>query len=218
MEKPDLTLIEATRKDLQLGRRLFHVGNGLFIALLYTIFFTRERLISLIGTLAAVTYLVDQVRLSYPEITQRYQHFIKYIMRAEEQVKESGMVPYSIAILLSIIIFPKQVAIIAILTLALADPASALVGIKYGKRHWVKDKTVEGSIAFATVCFFVCLSVLLSGNQQYWSKFFFLSLLTALGSAGFEMIPIKIDDNLTIPLFTGFFLWFLSLLFNISMV
>ena len=46
--------------------------------------------------------------------------------RAEEQFRESAMTPYVIAILLTILTFPKTIALIAICTLAIADRARGL--------------------------------------------------------------------------------------------
>lgn len=51
------------------------------------------------------------------------------LFRAEEQFKESAMTPYAIAILLTLLTFPKTLALIGIYTLAIADPLSAVVGI-----------------------------------------------------------------------------------------
>jgi acyl phosphate:glycerol-3-phosphate acyltransferase len=84
---------------------------------------------------------------------------------------------------------------------------SALVGITWGKRHIVPEKSVEGSLGFLVVTFLVTLGVLrvftLATNGQMVGA----GLLIGVAATAWEMLPIRIDDNLTIPLFVGFSAW-----------
>ncbi|HEX7422636.1 MAG TPA: hypothetical protein VF311_01940, partial [Terriglobales bacterium] len=52
----------ATRHDLQLGRRLFHLLNGVLTATAYALLFTHEQVVHIFGTIACVVYVVDRVR------------------------------------------------------------------------------------------------------------------------------------------------------------
>lgn len=103
-----------------------------------------------------------------------------------------------------------MVALIAIYTLAFGDPLSAIIGIRFGKREIVGHKTLEGVGAF----FIACLSVSLVMIFQFYGKIDFASVgvcfLGALGMSLFELIPLKIDDNLTIPLATAVWFWILT--------
>jgi dolichol kinase len=51
------------------------------------------------------------------------------------------MTPYAIAVLLTILSVPKPAALIAIYTLAIADPAAAVVGITWGRRRLGRWRT-----------------------------------------------------------------------------
>lgn len=198
--------IKATRKDLQISRRLFHMANGFVFATAYAFTFTHQQIVYFCGTIASIVYVLDQIRVAYPEKVKRLDGISKYILRAEEQLKESAAVPYIMANLLTILTFPKTIAISAIYVLAFADPLSAIIGIRFGKTRVVKHKTLEGSLAFFLTTFLVISTVFsLSGTHgwQLWS----MSLSVAFIASCFEMIPLKIDDNLTIPLFTAFILW-----------
>src|SRR5207249_6867132 len=44
----------ATRHDLHLGRRLFHLVNGVSTATAYALFFTHEQVIHVFGTIACI--------------------------------------------------------------------------------------------------------------------------------------------------------------------
>ncbi len=137
-----------TRKNLQLVRRLFHMGAGITIASLYWFTFSHQAAIHTLGLVACLLYVMEQVRINYPEMAARFLPLSKFVMRAEEQLKESAMVPYVFAVLLTIITFPKPLALIAIYTLAIADPLSAIIGIRFGKHKIVSHKSIEGSLAF----------------------------------------------------------------------
>jgi len=209
----------ATRKDLQMGRRMFHASTGTVIATMYYLFFTHERAIHLLGLGACIIYLLEQVRINYPRSSNKIAVINRYFLRAEEQLKESAAIPYAMALLLTIISFPQIIALIAIYTLAFGDPLSAVIGIRFGKHHIVKHKSVEGSLAFFIVTFFVSLIVLSFFEGSKFAsavigggisiKLVGISFILALVSSAFEMIPLKIDDNFTIPLFTAVTLWVL---------
>ncbi|MBD66882.1 MAG: hypothetical protein CME62_16890 [Halobacteriovoraceae bacterium] len=205
----------ATRHNLQLARRLFHMANGSVFATLYLLTLTHSQMIHLLGTLACVLYLVEQIRINYPEKAAKFIPFTKFIMRAEEQLKESAMVPYAMAVLLTVITFPKPIALVGIYTLAFADPLSAIVGIRFGKHKITPTRTLEGSTAFFIASFLCCFGVLAFYTYSVTFLILGISFLLGLVCCLFEMLPLKIDDNLTIPLFTSAALWTLVTLFEI---
>jgi dolichol kinase len=196
-----------TRHNLQYARRLFHVANGGTIATLYWISFSHSQMVHALGTIACLLYVFEQIRINYPEAQQKFLPMTKFIIRAEEQLKESAMVPYAFAVLLTIITFPKPIALIAIFTLAISDPLSAIIGIRFGKRRIVPHKSLEGSAAFFISCLLICIFVLGIYTGGVSGVVLLVSLLVAFSTSAFEMLPLKIDDNLTIPLFSAFMLW-----------
>ena len=206
-----------TRKNLQFPRRIFHMANGVTIATLYWLSFTHQQAIHTLGTFACLLYVMEQIRINYPEMSQKVMPLMKFVMRAEEQLKESAMVPYAFAVLLTIITFPKPLALIAIYTLAISDPLSAIIGIKYGKRRVVEHKSVEGSLAFFASALLISLFVFSATLGGFSTSVLIISLVLSIGTSIFEMLPLKVDDNLTIPLFTAFFGWVVCLLFGVHL-
>lgn len=204
-----------SRHNMQITRRLFHMFNGFSIATLYLISFSHSQMIHFLGTLACMLYLFEQIRINYPETAARLLPFTKLIMRAEEQLKESAMVPYAMAVLLTIITFPKHIALVGIYTLAFADPLSAIIGIRFGKHKISPTRSVEGSSAFFLSTFVVSLIVLAGYNSGFDATVFLVSALLGLFCALFDLIPLKIDDNLTIPLFTAVSLWTICTVFGV---
>lgn len=198
-----------TRKDLQLPRRAFHFSCGVAAGLIYMLFLSHQQAVYILGIATTVFYVLEQLRINYPNAIYLKQ-LNQYFLRAEEQLKESAAIPYLMALLLTIISFPKSIALVAIFTLATADPLSAVIGIRFGKRRLVKEKSIEGSLAFFTAAFIVTFSILFSlpGNEL-WSVLA-VTFLSSTFITAFEMIPIKLDDNLTIPLMKAIILWIIT--------
>ena len=178
------------------------------LALIYMLFLSHQQAVYILGIATTVFYVLEQLRINYPNAIYLKQ-LNQYFLRAEEQLKESAAIPYLMALLLTIISFPKSIALVAIFTLA-ADPLSAVIGIRFGKRRLVKEKSIEGSLAFFTAAFIVTFSILFSlpGNQL-WSVLA-VTFLSSTFITAFEMIPIKLDDNLTIPLMKAIILWIIT--------
>jgi dolichol kinase len=210
------TVPTASRRDLQLGRRAFHLVNGVTVATAYGLFFTHEQLVRLFGTIACLAYIADRIRIHYPEALERLPWLNRLFFRAEERWKESAMIPYAIAVLLTILTFPKPIAMIAIYTLGIADPLAAVVGIRWGGREVVPDRSIEGMTAFLVATLAVAATVLALTTTAPWTSVAGVAILIAVAAALFELLPLRIDDNLTIPLFVGFTGWILCAVFGVA--
>lgn len=208
----------ATRSDLQLGRRLFHLLNGVLTATAYAVLFTHEQVVHIFGTIACVVYIVDRVRIGYPEAVARRAPLVnRLFVRAEEQVRESAMIPYAIAVLLTVLTVPKRAALVGIYTLAVADPLAAIIGIRYGRRRIGHNRSLEGSLAFFTVTLVIAGLVLGWGTAVSALGLAWASGTIGLAAAVCEAVPLRIDDNLTIPLAVGFGTWIIAALFGLPL-
>jgi dolichol kinase len=205
----------ATRRDLQLGRRLFHLVNGVTIATAYALLFTHEQVVQIFAVVACTVYIVDRVRIAYPEAVARYAPWVnRSFVRAEEQVRESAMTPFAIAVLLTILAVPKLAALVAIYTLAVADPLAAVVGIRFGRRRIARNRSLEGSLAFFAATVAIAVLVLRWGTDASPLTIAETATTIAVAAAACELLPLRIDDNLTIPIFVGFATWTITWLFG----
>ncbi|MCW5890415.1 MAG: hypothetical protein KIT14_07660 [bacterium] len=208
----------ATRHDLQLGRRFFHCMNGVVVATAYALLFTHRQIVHVFGTVACVVYVLDRVRIAYPEVVERHAPWVnRVLVRAEERVRESAMIPYAIAVLLTILTVPKAAALVAIYTLAFADPLAAIVGIRFGRRPLVADYTLEGTLAFFGASLAVAATVLAYTTSASALALGGAAVTIALVGAGFALLRLRIDDNLTIPLLVGFVTWIVTALYGIPL-
>jgi Dolichol kinase len=88
------------------------------------------------------------------------------------------------------------------LILAFSDPAATLVGKRFGKIKWRTnpEKSVEGSLAM----FLVSLIILFSLRSFYGLNIDPLTVLfVAFSITLTEVLPLKIGDNIIIPLLAG---------------
>ena len=217
-EKQQSNPFKATRKNLQLPRRVFHMANGSIIATLYLNYVEHSFAVHTIGIGVCLFYIFEQLRVKYPEYAESFSAISSYFYRAEEQLKESAMIPYAMGLLLTILSFPKIISVVAIFTLAISDPLSAIIGIKYGKHPFLENKTYEGSGAFfitSFLCIFLpfhfVIGLTIGTNIMF-------SLIWSLLITAFEALPSRVDDNLTIPLVTATMGWIIATLWNIPLV
>ena len=105
---------------------------------------------------------------------------------------------FGLGILLTLVLFPVPASSAAIAIFALGDSAASIFGGRISKKPFLfnKDKTLEGSMigfffAFLGALFFVSPSI---------------ALLGAAVAMFFEYLPLPLNDNLVIPLITGFIL------------
>ena len=151
--------------------------------------------IVLLGSLA-----VDLLRYVLPGNTRGWRH-LAALFRPKEQGKLSGSSFLLLAAFFLALFFSREVAALSLIYIVVGDVASALMGRRFG-RHPLFDKTWEGSAAFLLAC--VIFSLLVPG-LPFWER-----LAAAAVAAILEVLPVKLDDNLTVPLGTACFLTLLT--------
>jgi len=138
---------------------------------------------------------IDLLRHYHSGMASLFQkYFFGRVLREEEKQNLMGSTYFLFSSLLTILLFPKPIAITSLLILILSDTAAALVGKWIGKVP-VFGKTFEGTMAFflsslVIVWIYPCLDR-------------FSATLAALGATLVEILPMKVDDNLTIPIVAG---------------
>lgn len=178
---------------LELRRKLVHLGT-LVIPVGYG--FTSERLVlSVLVPFFLLYLLVDLLRLAHPGLAGLFRrYFMRRVLREKEEFALMGSTYFLFASILTILLFPKPIAITSLLILILSDTAAAFVGKGFGRR-FLYGKTVEGSVAFLISSLLIVW--LYPGLDRLSGS------LAALGSTLVEMLPLPFDDNLTIPLVAG---------------
>ena len=188
-----VTKVEITRKIVHLATLVVPVGYLL----------TSEETVLLFLVPFFLCFLtVDLLRHFHSGLASLFRkYFFGRVLREEEKPTLMGSTYFLFSTILTILLFPKSIAIASLLILIVADTAAALVGRGIG-RISIFGKTLEGSLAFF---FSSLLIVWIYPNLNRFS-----GGLAALGATVIEILPIKVNDNLTIPLVAGAIMFFLG--------
>lgn len=171
-------------------RRIVHL-SALLVPILVELT-SKVLILELLSLITIVFTLEEVLRLRgrhLPLITQ----FTLRMSRSEERGRFIVRPIYlAVGIILALLLFPRIISYASIAIGAVGDTVAAYVGGRYGHKHLMRRKTLEGSIAG------LIASLL--------SAYLLVSPLVALvGSAGatlMEVIDIP-NDNLTMPIAAG---------------
>lgn len=190
---------------MEIFRKLIHLSS-ISIPVFY--FFTpRVTALIVAASLTVAAVLIDIGRHRSGPVKSVFDALFGSVLRHHETRSDTrrlnGGTYVLIAATLSILIFPKLIAITGFLILILSDLAAALIGKKFGSRRFL-GKTLEGSTAF----FIVALVVIAATPKvEYAAGEYLVGCVAALAGTIVEALPTRVDDNLSIPLSVGFVLW-----------
>ncbi len=133
------TGVEITRKIVHLATLVIPVGYAL----------TSEETVLIFLVPFFLCFLsVDLLRHFHSGLASLFRkYFFGRVLREEEKPTLMGSTYFLFSTILTILLFPKPIAIASLLILILSDTAAALVGKGIG-RVWIFGKTLEGSMAF----------------------------------------------------------------------
>lgn len=206
----------AFRNDLHLARKAWHMFMGVMMAFIYMSGMSASTAVICLASAFGLSVLVETARLRMPVFNEKIVRLWGPIMRSCEVNRVSGMPYYVLATLLSIAIFPKPVAVLAVLYLACGDPMASLFGILYGNKSYrfANGKSLIGTLAGVVTCALVTYFFL---RNQTLPEYALVGITLIGGIAGgtAELMPFDTDDNFTIPIVSGFALWLTFILFGI---
>jgi len=114
----------------------------------------------------------------------------------------TGDTYFMISNFLVLLFFPYDIAIYSLFFLTFEDAGSGIIGKKYGKREIFKGKTLEGLIG--GILFNLAIGFLLLFFVEIPYPVFFTGVFL---SAILEILPIPVDDNLSVGLLTPIFMF-----------
>jgi len=186
-----LTGVEIKRKIVHLATLIVPVGYALT---------SEETVILFLIPFFLALLSVDLLRHLHPGMASLFRkYFFGRVLREEEKPTFMGATYFIFSTILTILLFPKPIAIASIFILILADTAAALIG-KWIGRVGIFGKTLEGSMAFLLTALLI-VWILPNLNR-------FSGSLAPLGATVVEILPIRVNDNLTIPLVAGAIMFF----------
>ncbi len=182
-------------------RQLIHASGIFMIPISHAIYTYLGKDFLLFFYLSMILFLVFLSRVI--KKSRYFFEFFKIVDRKEDLkvMPAKGAINFFIGILLVSVFFDIKTLYISIAVLSLGDSFSTIVGKRFGKHKipYNRKKSVEGFFAFVVFAFI--------------GSIFFCDIKTALLVSIFgaliESLPLRVDDNISIPISVAVFLNFL---------
>lgn len=177
-------------EDLETRRKLFHLFALLLWLIPLSLFPSTLSLFMFFAVIGINMLTVMKVW----ENKLRFYYSLVYRLEREKNLSSPGIQALwaNLGIFLSFLLFGRGPAMVAVVVLAVGDAFASIIGVRYGKTK-IGDRSLEGTFAFFFSSFVVLLPFL-----GFWKSF-----VVSFFSAIVEALPIRVDDNFTVPLIAG---------------
>lgn len=196
----------ATRIRRELARKTFHVSSALLPLLVWMA--PRWLALAVLLPTAAVAVGVDWTRLRFRAPRYWFLRYTRRMLRHHERRKFAGATWMALAYAAAVVLFPKPIAVMAMLFNGFGDAAAALVGKRFGRHRTAWGKSWEGFAAGLAVNLAVGLTIAsLSGVVPALA-----AVAGGTAAAVLEFLDLPIDDNVRVTLGGGGVAWIVAML------
>jgi len=190
----------------EIGRKIIHIT---ILIVLAAYFFIESSLVSAgytaalakqVALLFLVALLIVFLALEYFRLELGWKMpFFSQFIRPKEQNRMYGVIYFLSATIISLAVFNKEIALAALLMTTFGDMVAALVGKRYGTTLIYGNKTWAGFFGELITNMIVGFIVLRELNGAIY-----IIIGMALVATIVETLVDELDDNLLIPIFSGF--------------
>lgn len=180
----------------EINWRLYLRPLALLLLLVYMSSSKKDTL-TLIGSVTLFFLALDLIRLFSKKINVFFFKNVKDFYRLKEYKKFSSMTIFLFAVFLTVLLFEKSIAILAVSYLIFGDFFSKFFGIQFGRKR-IFEKSLEGSLAHLNAC-------LISGYifLHYVSVPIPVYLTGAFAATISEALPLGVNDNFSVALLSA---------------
>ena len=181
----------------EIGRKIIHLVILVAIILFYTI---KAQAGLQAGLLFLVALLLIFLILEYLrlDLNLKLPFFHKFI-RPKEEYRTHGAISFLSSTIIALAVFDTPIALAALLMTTFGDMTAAIAGKKYGTTILFRNKTVVGFTTALVTNLIVALiiSLLFSIN-------IYIPIIMAFVATATETLVDELDDNLIVPIVSGF--------------
>lgn len=209
------TVLGRDRSLPHLQRKLYHFLMGMGCFALYAFVLTRSQALWTLFTVGGTFVALDLMRLNSPKMNALALKIFGRVMRREELKSVTGNSFYIFGLITIVFFFPRPIVLLSIAFLAIGDPIAAVVGTLYGRIKLVGKKSLEGALANFVASWLAAylIAALVLGLPM--GSVLAVAWVGAICSVAAELLPLPIDDNFTIPVFSAIFLTLANLAFRL---
>jgi dolichol kinase len=176
-------------------RKLIHLFGLVIPCGYFVLRLSKGEALAIMIPISIIMVIIDIGRLRDWKIWHYLKGILSPIIREHETMGDfTGASYILVTSCLAIALFSKPVAIASLAFIMAGDPASAIIGRKFGRIKF-RTKSLEGSLAFlvmALIVSFVTPHVPLA-----------IGIIGAVIATITEAVSFEIDDNATVPLVSG---------------
>ena len=181
----------------EIGKKIMHISILMAIVIFFII---KSKADQQAGLIFLVALLVAFLAFEYIRLDLDIRlPFMHRFVRPKDERKIHGIIFFISSTIITLAVFDTAIALAALLMTTFGDMAAAIVGKKYGKRMVLKNN------------FFVCFSAELTTNliagiliSLFFSVNIYILIIMAFTATTTETLTDEIEDNLAIPIISGF--------------
>jgi len=189
----------------EIARKLIHIASAV-IPLSY-IYIINDLIIMLciLSLFVVFSFFIEILRIDHFKYSKIFLRFFGFMLRDNEKKdKLTGATWVFLGALFTFILIPYPFSILALLFLSVGDTFAAIIGISF---PYIKigNKTLSGFFAgfISSILVGICFNLPVN---------IYILIFGALMASVIEIIPISVNDNITIPLFSGSMMYFASII------
>lgn len=190
----------------EIGRKIIHIT---ILIVLVAYFLIQDSLVNAgytailakqVALMFLVALLILFLILEYFRLELGWKMpFFSQFIRPKEQNRMYGVIYFLSATVISLAVFDSKIALAALLMTTFGDMVAALVGKKYGTTLIYRNKTWAGFLGELITNLIVGFIVLAN-----LPSYIYIVLGMAFVATIVETLVDELDDNLLIPIFSGF--------------
>jgi len=181
----------------ELARKAFHVASAALPLLVWLA--PRWLALAVLLPTAAIAVGVDWTRLRFRAPRYWFLRYTRRMLRHHERRRFAGATYMAVAYAAAVVLFPKPIAVMAMLFNGFGDAAAALVGKRFGRRRTAWGKSWEGFAAGLTVDLAVAIAI----STLAPTVPVLAAASGAVSAAVLEFLDLPIDDNVRVTLGGG---------------
>ncbi|CAD6579547.1 MAG: hypothetical protein TREMPRED_002515 [Tremellales sp. Tagirdzhanova-0007] len=216
--------------DWEIPRKALHSSIGVITLILNHLDPPTIRpLLTLLITILAIVVSADVLRLNVPSFAEFWESYLGFLMRESERNKVNGVIWYLVGVITVLGLYPRDVAVVSILTLSWSDTTASTLGRLWGKytpplpSHlpgvkglpFAARKSLAGFLAATVTGILICSGFWWKGSlgrwtvldDQAWWGLWVTAAVVGFGGAVVEALDLGLDDNLTLPILSGAIIW-----------